>query len=78
MFGKVLKFNLTDRWRKRVLRMIAENDLLEVTIKRTGRNQFKIYAGVEGEKIFEMQAFKLDVGDELCMRDFKTSFDMEE
>lgn len=74
MFGKELKFTLTDHWHKRVLRLISDQELLEVIIKRTGRNKFKLYAGMGGEKIFEMEEFKLDVGDELCIRDFKTSF----
>ena len=71
-----MKFNLTEKWRARILNLISEQDLLEVSIVRTGRNRFKMYAGMDGEKIFEMDSFKLNVNDEFLLKDCKITFSM--
>lgn len=78
MFNRPLKFNLTSRWRKKILNLISDQDLLEITIKRSGSSAFKIYAGIDGEKIFEMDKFTLSIGDEITVKNFKTAFDMDQ
>jgi len=72
-----LKFNLTKRWRERILRLISKNDRLEVFLVRTGRNVFKIYAGTDGEKLFEMDKITLKIGDEVVIKDIQTTVSMD-
>ncbi len=66
------KFQLTKKWHRRVLTLISESGKLDVFIKRTGRNSFKIFAGCDGEKIFEMETLDLRVGGVIELKDFQT------
>ncbi len=72
------KFQLTKKWHRRILTLISESGDLDVFIKRTGRNQLKIFAGCDGEEIFEMETHTVRVGDVIQIKDFQTKVDMEE
>ncbi len=71
------KYQLTKKWHRRVLTLISESGKLEVFIKRTGRNQIKIFAGCDGEEIFEMEALTVKVGDVIKIKDVQTTVTME-